>query len=180
MHVQWFQSRWHRPQNAFYMGIHIKHLFGFVPSTLKPLHVITNRWSPLPSDSATQCVVSLFSKCPVKSCRLFLDEGVGDFNGAGRLLTLVAQIWKARPFSSTFYLSVVFRVSSMFICRDPSPFATLRLRRRTLPRLPPAAGSCREEELRDLRPGSRSETRVPLARTRKRARKGREAGSERG
>ena len=37
MFLQWFQSRWHRPQDVSYIGVHINHLLGILPSTLNPL-----------------------------------------------------------------------------------------------------------------------------------------------
>ena len=36
----WFQSRWHNPQKVVDMDPHIKDIFGFVPSILKPLYVV--------------------------------------------------------------------------------------------------------------------------------------------
>ena len=35
--IQWFQSRWHKPEEVFLMRIHITPLLGIVPSILKPL-----------------------------------------------------------------------------------------------------------------------------------------------
>lgn len=36
---EWFQSRWHTPENVFWMGVYIKHLLGVAPSTLKALQL---------------------------------------------------------------------------------------------------------------------------------------------
>ena len=37
--IQWFQTRWHNPQDVFLVGVYINHLWGIVPSTLKPLYL---------------------------------------------------------------------------------------------------------------------------------------------
>ena len=37
--LQWFKSRWHKPQDDFYIGVHINHLLGIAPFTLEPLYI---------------------------------------------------------------------------------------------------------------------------------------------
>ena len=38
IYIQWIESRWHKPQDVFYIGVHIDHLLRVVPSTLNPLY----------------------------------------------------------------------------------------------------------------------------------------------
>ena len=35
--LQWIESRWHKPQDVFDMGVHINRLLEIAPSTLNPV-----------------------------------------------------------------------------------------------------------------------------------------------